>query len=272
MALFYENVGRLREVIFEAFTVKDIAEPLLSFDYDASAEDVAKNLVQTGSRVAGVRKGGKVIGYVRHADLLSGRCGERMHTFQAEDIVPDSAALLTCIQALERRDCCFVSVLGEVGGVVVLQDLEKPPIRMFLFGLLSLMEVLVMREIQRSYPGDSWHELLSPGRMEKARLFQQERTARRMPADLLSCLQFSDKLEILTRNPDTLRSLGQPSRKSALQAIKELENLRNNLAHSQNIVTPEWQRIVIFSSNMHRVLERMEELSHGDAQRLSAVS
>ncbi len=59
-----------------------------------------------------------------------------------------------------------------------------------------------------------------------------------MPADLLSCLQFSDKLELLSRNPETLKNLGQPSRKGALQAIKELENLRNNLATPRASLRP----------------------------------
>jgi len=258
MPLLYKDVKRLREVIYDSFTVMDIAEPLRSFDLNTPAEQICGCLEKEGAQVAGVRKDGRVVGYVRLSELTSGRCLDHLHTFAAATVAPETAPLLAAIRGLEQNGLCFVSVLGEVSAVISLQDLEKPPVRMFLFGLLSLTEVLVVRDIRTRYPDDSWTSLISPGRLEKARALQQERVLRGMQAELLSCLQFSDKLELLSRNPETLKNLGQPSRKAALQAIKELENLRNNLAHSQSIITPEWQRIAIFSSNMHCILERME--------------
>lgn len=259
MPLSYENVKHLRDVIYGSFSAMDIAEPLLSFDAAAPVQEVVACLEATGQEVAGVRRSGRVAGYLRRTELISGQCGEHMRAFEHDDVVSETAPILSFIQSIGRNGCCFVSVLGEVSAVVCLQDLEKPPMRMFLFGIISLAEELVMREIRRRFPDDSWTGLVSSGRLQKAVVLQQERLARRMPADLLSCLQFSDKLEILTRNPETLQILGHTSRKGALKAIKELENLRNNLAHSQSIVTPEWQRIVIFSSNMYKFLERIEE-------------
>lgn len=259
MPLLYKDVKRLREVIYDSFTVMDIAEPLRSFDLNTPAIDAYACLEEAGAQIGGIREHGRVIGYIQRAELTSGSCLDHMHTFAATSVVPETASLLAAFKTLEQSGFCFVSVLGEVSAAISLQDLEKPPVRMFLFGLLSLTEVLVVRDIRTRYPDDSWTSLISPGRLEKARALQQERVHRGMPADLLSCLQFSDKLELLSRNPETLKNLGQPSRKAALQAIKELENLRNNLAHSQSIITPEWQRIVIFSSNMHCILERMED-------------
>jgi hypothetical protein len=45
------------------------------------------------------------------------------------------------------------------------------------------------------------------------------------------------------------------SRREARQAIKEMESLRNNLAHTQEIIPSGWQRIVVACGRMEQNLE-----------------
>ncbi len=52
--------------------------------------------------------------------------------------------------------------------------------------------------------------------------------------------QFSDKVKILISKQDTLEEIGLGSRSSAKKVIKEIESLRNNLSHAQDIVTYDW--------------------------------
>lgn len=58
------------------------------------------------------------------------------------------------------------------------------------------------------------------------------------------------------------KALGQESRSQARRAIKELETLRNNLAHTQEIIPAGWQRIVIacsrFEANLQLMTEKIE--------------
>src|SRR5262249_29563877 len=62
--------------VFErAFTAQDIAEPLLSFDSDRPAQDVAAVMREARVDVAGVRRNGVLCGFVEPASLSQGICG-----------------------------------------------------------------------------------------------------------------------------------------------------------------------------------------------------
>ena len=52
------------------------------------------------------------------------------------------------------------------------------------------------------------------------------------------------------------RSYWRESRKETRNAVKEIENLRNNLAHTQEIIPSGWQRIIIACSRWEHNLER----------------
>ena len=61
--------------VFErAFTAQDIAEALLSFDFDRSAKDVAAAMSQARVQVAGIRRNGLVCGFVETESLGEGSC------------------------------------------------------------------------------------------------------------------------------------------------------------------------------------------------------
>jgi hypothetical protein len=61
---------------------------------------------------------------------------------------------------------------------------------------------------------------------------------------LFDCLQFSDKGQIIARNEDIRKFTIFPSRRQAEETVKKLEQLRNTLAHAQDILTSDWKTIV----------------------------
>ena len=159
---------------------------------------------------------------------------------------------------------CFVTILDRVGAIITLSDLEKPPMRMFLFGVITVGEMMMTDIIRRRYGDGSWQELISPQRLAKAKDLQAERVRRGHNPDLIDCLQYGDKGVILTYDEEIRKALGQESRRAACKAIGELETLRNNLAHTQEIVPVSWQRIVHmcsrFEHNLGTISERMSSL------------
>ncbi len=76
---------------------------------------------------------------------------------------------------------------------------------------------------------------------------------------MIDCLQYGDKGWILSYDEDIRKALGQASRTEARKTVKELESLRNNLAHTQQIISDGWQRIVTVCSNFERNLETIAE-------------
>jgi hypothetical protein len=253
----WENASavRLRRLFFEGFSVMDIAEPLVSFDAETPSEQIRILMEEKDFDLVGVRRNGLVQGYARREDLVSGLCGDHCQPFTVDDLVAETSTLLEVIRSLHINDRCFVTVLDHVGAIVTLSDLEKPPVRMFLFGMITMVEMLMTRIIRQRYPNDSWKDFLSEARVDKALTLQQERMRRGQVVDLVDCLQYSDKGWILTYNEEMRAEFQYESRKQARQASKEIETLRNNLAHTQEIIPSGWQRIVLFTSNLERILE-----------------
>ncbi len=246
----------------------DIAEPLVSFDSDAEAYTVRKIMLEKDFDLVGVRVDGLVSGYVRQADLTKGCCRDHMRPFSpGDDLVPDTASLTEVVKSLSINKQCFITILDQVAAIITLDDLEKPPMRMFLFGIITLGEMMMTEIIRRRHPDGSWQDFLSEQRLAKAKRLQEERLRRGQKVDLIDCLQYGDKGWILSYDEDIRDALGQKSRNDARKTIKEMETLRNNLAHIQEIIPTGWKRIVISCSrledNLDAIMTKKDTIGDG---------
>jgi len=256
MPTYDSSIQSLRKVFRQGFIVQDVAEPLISFDGEASAARVREIMTAKRLEVAGVRKEGVVIGFVSRADLETGTCIGSVREFDESLIVLDSTPLGDLILRLKGVQRLFVSILGRIGGIVSRSDLQKPPVRMWLFGIVTLIEMRFARLIEELLPNEQWRQFLSDGRLQKAKHLRSERLRRRQDVSLLDCLQLSDKVTIVRRHP-RLREMTQFESKRQLETMaKKLERLRNNLAHSQDIIAEDWETIVILADRLDFVLER----------------
>jgi len=156
----------------------------------------------------------------------------------------------------------FVRVLGAVGGIIAPSDLQKPPVRMWLFGMITLLEMRATRLIELKCPGDRWKQFLSEGRLQKAEALLEERKRRNQSPELIDCLQISDKGQIIARSEEIRQLTNMESRRQTEQIIARLEGLRNNLAHSQDIVSSDWETIVALCRDMERMIAGTEQVQH----------
>ena len=101
------------------------------------------------------------------------------------------------ILGLAQAPRLFVRVLGAVGRIITRSDLQKPPVRMWLFGMITLVEMRMSRLIEQLSTDESWREFLSAGRLQKAEAMLEERRRRSQNLQLIDCLQFSDKARSL---------------------------------------------------------------------------
>jgi len=257
------QTSRLGRVFLQGFSAMDLAEPLVSFDAQADARSVRAFMDERDFDVVGVREEGLVTGYVRRSDLTTGYCGDSVRSFsEKDDLVPEHADFTVVVASLAINERCFVTILDRVGGIITLEDLEKPPMRMFLFGVITLGEMLLTAIIRHRYRDGSWQERISPSRIAKARELQAERARRGQTVDLVDCLQYGDKGWILSYDEDIRAALGLESRSAARKTLKEMESLRNNLAHTQDIVPEGWERIVIACSRFEQNLNTLAESLH----------
>jgi hypothetical protein len=269
MALIKSLPHRLKKLFLEGFSVMDIAEPLLSFDHDRPAQDIRAHLERRGDHMVGVRRNGHVQGYALREELDGGSCGEALHRFHPDEIVEDCASLFETIRTLQRHSRCFVSCLGEVSAVVVPAHLEKPPMRMWLFGMITIVEVKLAEEIHRRFPDDGWQQHLSEGRLAKTRELARERERRKLPADLVECLQLTDKAAILLRDDDARREMDFETMREGKRVIKALGSLRNHLAHTQSFIATDWEAVTMIALRMESILASSGNMGGEDDNRES---
>ena len=254
MPLNLSTVHSLRRVFNEGFSAEDIAEPLVSFDATTAARTVQEFMSRRGFEVVGVRDQGLVVGYLVRSELGEGACGDYLRNFEDNEVVAGDATFTDVVMGLEQTPRLFVALLGRVSGIITRSDLQKPPVRMWLFGMITLTEMRFTRLIERRCPDESWKAFLSPGRLQKTEELLKERMRRNQHLGLIDCLQFADKGQIIAANEEIRSQTRFQSKRQIQQLFKKLERLRNNLAHSQDIVAGDWETIVLLSENLEVVL------------------
>lgn len=241
-------------VLKEAFTAQDIAQPLITLDSTRTATETLEVMSIAGVEVAGLQRDGTLWGFVEVASLSKGPGPTYGREFVASQLVYSASTFTDVIEVLTRHDWCFVAELGNIVGVISRIDMHKPVGRMWLFGILTLAELEFTERIRRKWPGESWSRLLSPQRIEKAVQLLAERERRKEKCNLIDCLQLADKIEILITDPSELSAIGIPSQSVARRVGKQVESLRNSLAHAQTFVEPDWPQIV-------RLARRIQKMS-----------
>lgn len=240
---FTKRQQRTVSIFMRAFTALDVAEPLRSFDGNLDAAELVHAIRHLGVSLAGVRKHGKVVGYLLADGVEEGLASDGMRLFRKDQVLDADARLADVILVLTRHDHCFVRVLGEVAGVIQRMDMQKPLVRMWLFGLITSTEMMLRERAHLRWPDDSWSSRISPARFDKARSLRDERQRRGQDCQLIDCLQLGDLAQLLLNDADELAAFGFKSKAAAKRTIKEFESLRNNLAHAQDIITYDWAQI-----------------------------
>jgi PAS domain S-box-containing protein len=242
--------------VFEhSSTAQDIAEPLISFDFKCSAKELLDGMTVAGVKVAGLQKDGILCGFVEASALSEGNPEANRRKFRSSQVVAAGSSIIDVIDVLTRHDWCFVSQLGTVVGAIERDDLHKPAVRMWLFGIITMAEIEFTERIRRKWPEEGWSKLLSPQRMEKARQLFADRERSGRECQLLDCLQLGDKLEIVIADPFELAALGIPSANAGRRISRQIEHLRNHLAHAQDFVEEDWPQIVRFARRVRQMLD-----------------
>jgi len=227
---------RTSNLFLKSFMARDIARILPSMDFPPI--ETATDLMEKQNVPAiGIRHDGVVRAYVIQADPLQER------TFRSDQLVDEESSFAEVILALTKHKICFVRMLGTVGGIITRDDIQHPFVRMWLFGIITMVEMQTTPLIERLWPEGAWTASLSKSRLEKAQALLEERLRRNQQTTLLGCLQFSDKIQILIQNKAILNDLGFQSKRIAKRVCKDFESLRNNLAHAQDIVTHDFTQI-----------------------------
>lgn len=250
----------LHQLFDRSVSVRHLAEPFVSFDAQRLATEVQAFMNAKEFDIVGVRDNGVVVGYVERATLKEGTLSQHRKSFDKQLILDEWCPILEALQRLAESSHVFVVAIGEVAGIITKGDLQKAPMRMWLFGVLSLIEMQFLRLIRAAYPQDSWTSFISKDRWDEAKLLLQDRQRRNEAIDLADCLQFADKGEIVVKSDLFCRVFGCISKGEAKDFLKELRYLRDDLAHAQDIITGRWPKIVELAKTAEKLLAACEKI------------
>lgn len=251
----HQDVDR---IFRRSITAREIAEPLISFEIDQPAERVRQFMEARNYDVVGVRHEGVMNGYVLKHELRAGQVGEHLIRFNEDELINESDPLLETLAALRVRKWVFIRFLGNPSGIVTRGDLQKTPVRMWLFGITSLLEIHLLRRIRANYPGNEWVDCLTPNRLEKTQQIFADRQRRDDAIDLAECLQLSDKATIFKKSSGLLTLLGFDNPRAWRSFMAGVEDLRNRVAHSNDIPADMWPHVAGVVDGIERCLVNLE--------------
>jgi hypothetical protein len=186
------------------------------------------------------------VGLVRDGDKLFGRIYTDMDDYaKAEDVakpitpsemVAASTSILDLIPLFEKHNIFFVLDRNELTHWVAFAHLDKLPVKLCLFSLFLELELEMIRALTNGSVVIGSHlGYLSQARLEKAKELCKIKYKKETPYNLLLCTTFIDKQTMIQADPYLCNKLPFPSRNSQDRFFKTVEEMRNQIAHSDSI-------------------------------------
>lgn len=237
----------LKQIFVDNVTAKCIYEPLLSCPLDSISGEAKEALQIRDFDVAGVKEteNGAVVGYVVANEIGDGEFRDYIKNIKHELLISDSTPLAEIFSVLSNKNFAFVIYGNHITGIITKADINKPPVRIYIFGIISLLEMHLNSWINHHYQNNSWIKKVPEPRMTDAHITFEQRKGNNQELTLLECLQLCDKRDLLSNTNEFLERF-HFTKKKFDSFLKRAEKIRNELAHSQNsiISNMKWDKFV----------------------------
>jgi hypothetical protein len=257
------RMSDLRKLFETSITADAIQEPLKYCIYEDPAPAVKAELMRLDFDVAGIRasKDQPTYEFIRAAALRDGNCEEVAEPIKAVDTISESTPLIDVLSGLKERSYFFIQNGMQISGIITRADLQKTPIRILIFGMISLLEMHLTYLIRKHYPNEKWRAVLKPNRISHAETILKGRKERNEVIDLTDCLQLTDKRDLVLASQKILAHLGFDSEHDASELLESIEKVRDKLAHSQDLVSgTTWQELIDVIRKVEAVILRSDDL------------
>ena len=225
-------------------SVMAVCSPLASLDISADVERAKTEMDQRRFSVLGIMSNGQVKHYIRRTELTEGTLAKSAQPIDEALLIADSTPISHALAKLVDRTEVFVMVADEVTHILTRSDVEKVPVRLWLFGYIALFEMYVAARFRND---DQWEQHLPPNRIEAAERIFKDLTKKKCELDLIDCLQFCDKFDLLIESGWITNRFGLGKNKSG-KLKRRIEALRNAIAHaSPNMIFHDLEEIEAFA-------------------------
>jgi len=250
--------SELRKTLDDSLLVRHISTKMETCRGDQQAVEVRAYMTERNFDVMGLLDGDRISRYVSRKLLGEGTCHDHGLPIEPTEIVSSTTAPIDLLPIMKNRDHLFVLEGARLESIVTSADLQKPPVRMLLFGLVSLLDMFLLALVRRQCPEETFRETLKPKRLEEAQRLYDIRRSKDEEIDLADCFQICDKRDLLLKILG-YGELGFESKGKAERLFNGAENLRNNLAHSQDLVLgSSWTKVIELALDIDAFLRGFE--------------
>lgn len=247
----------IKQIFIDNVTAKCIYEPLLSCPVNSVSIEAKEELEKRDFDIAGVKKakGGVVIGYVVADEIGNDDFNKYIKKIGHELLISDSTPLAELFSILSAKNFVLVVYANNIVGIITRADINKPPVRIYIFGMISLLEMHFNSWIRYFYPRDSWIEKVKADRLKDAKENYEDRRGNNQDLTLLECLQICDKRDLLKDISEFIR-LFNFTKSKFVNFAERIEKIRNEIAHSQNsiISNMDWNEFIETIASMEQFL------------------
>lgn len=262
--------GRAAQAILSiagSIPVRIIGEPLVSYDAKAQYADAVDAMTQLHFDVAGVADGkGRVVGYIDTKADSDGTCGDKdhLHVIEPGMLVTDSMPLTEALPIVARTRRVFVLDGDRTAMIVARADLQKAPVRMMIFGTITVMEIHLTDLLRREWPEDKWCTC-GPFTQRQAEAIKHgfdKATKKHEETDVFDVMNLDQKFALARSAGNLIAALNMSGPDDFGAKLTAIRELRNDVAHGKTLVTPNrtWNKVVEIIAETQRVSGVLELL------------
>ncbi|MFF2289177.1 hypothetical protein [Peribacillus butanolivorans] len=249
----------LKTLYEENITVKSIAQELEFCHKNDLALEIQKELKKKNFDILAVEDQGEIIGYIERQELGEGKIAEYLKCFTPRELVSDSTPLIQLLHIFKNKTRVFVLENNSIKKLITHADLQKPPIRMLIFGYITLLEMRMSDIIMDKFGNDSWYPMISGDRLEKATELYRRRIDKNEDINLIECLQISDKFDIIHKDQELRLFFQIPSKSKGKKDANAIRKLRDKISHANELgLDMSWIEIIEVVESCGQLLEISE--------------
>lgn len=215
----------LEEIFTNQISVLNIAVPTVPLDLQSAKKECDENNYDV-----------HLVQEVDFEDLqVFIRKKNSMRPIHDSEVISESTPILEVLEVLCEKEQIFVKVKRNITHLVTRSDLDTIPVRIWLFGMISLFEIEMKESINNF--GIEWQNLLSENRINKATELFELKKKNNEEIYLLGCTMLADIGTIISKSWAKYITFFPPelTRKTIKSSFDKVNQLRDALAHGQKL-------------------------------------
>lgn len=203
--------------------------------------------------------------YVNRKDLTNVKgktCIELAKKVNEKNKIPPNTNLADVLERLTDISFLFVVKNKHLEGIITRSDVNSRPFRTLFYIVLSELESLLVKLIQKRLPCEKHLHLLSKERAKDVLYYYWKAKAANAEISIEQHLSFSDIFHLILKSKDKIiwRLLGCTNRKQVAE-LKSLVKLRNRVMHSAQSLYDKENPIRNTSQQYKKIWELIEKLT-----------